>query len=203
MYPLHVTITPSQHCCWVSSNRLLHFWEIEKINKYFLWLNLVSWLKPLNGSLSLWAPGLYPEPVRVGFVKEKVAAAKAFLLVLQFHFPCYHSTYDTRLFSSTCFSYQKDRRANHRIFVRIGLYETSPPLLYSYFINLIKIQMLPPSGTLFKLPSISLNSRSPFDGSERGVRGERERERDRTVCFFRHYPKFIILHYIPKYIFFK
>jgi hypothetical protein len=71
-------------------------------------LNINTQLRPF-----LFSPrrfGLHPGPVHVRFMVHTAALLHVSLPVLQF--PCqYHSTDGTRSLSSTCCSYQKDKRA--------------------------------------------------------------------------------------------
>jgi hypothetical protein len=126
-------------------------------------------------------PGFYPEPVLVGFVVDKMTVGQAFLLVFQFYFPCLHFIYDPCLFSSMCFYYQKNTRANLRILVSLGLYE-DPPFLCSCFSNFK--QPLPISG----VPSKHFQTLSTLVLLLK-VERERDRERDHTLCLFRHCPR--------------
>jgi hypothetical protein len=131
-------------------------------------------------------PRFYPEPFLVGFVVDRMAVGQVFLLVFQFYFPRLHFTYDPCLFSSMCFSYQKDRRVNLRILVNVGLYEPSPSsFLYSCFSNCNLHLTVSPFRCALKAVPNTLNSRSPFECGKR----ERERERDYTLSLFRHYPR--------------
>jgi hypothetical protein len=95
---------------------------------------IVPWIRRLVAGLSRRRPGFDPSPVRVKFVVGKVALGKVCFPSTSVFPSQYYSTNVPYPFSSTCCSYQKDKRAEPgNLPNRIALTEIGEYSIEKYF----------------------------------------------------------------------